>query len=69
MNGHALGSVYLKNRDDWELVPDSMIYQLEDPYNGIIDGNLVMGGSHVRMKSGKRYIYAYFYKGKDIDNL
>lgn len=59
-----------KGKDDWELVPDSMIYQLEDPYISIIDGNLVMGGSHVRMKSGELdTFYAYFYKGKDIDNL
>lgn len=57
-------------KDDWTLVPDSMIYQLEDPYIAILGKNLVLGGTHVRYKQGKiDTYYGYFYKGTEIDNL
>lgn len=56
--------------DQWSLVPDSMIYQLEDPYVSIIRGQLVLGGTHVRYKVGQiDTYYGYFYKGADIHDL
>ncbi len=56
--------------DQWTLVPDSMIYQLEDPYISMIDDNLVLGGTHVRYKKGAiDTYYGYFYKGIDINDL
>ena len=35
-------------KDDWTVVPGSMIYQLEDPYVCRIGGQLVLGGTHQR---------------------
>lgn len=57
-------------KDEWTLVPDSMIYQLEDPYIAIIQDELILGGTHVRKKQGSiDTYYGYFYKGRDIHNL
>lgn len=57
-------------QDEWRLVPDSMIYQLEDPYIAQIKDEFVLGGTHVRVKSGTLdTYYGYFYKGKDIQDL
>jgi hypothetical protein len=57
-------------KDEWTLVPGSMIYPLEDPYISFIHGQLIMGGTHVRMKQGKLdTYYAYFYRGTYIHNL
>lgn len=56
--------------DEWTLVPDSMSYQLEDPYVSVIDGQLVMGGTHVRYRQGQAETYfGYFYRGVELDNL
>lgn len=55
---------------EFSLVENGMIYQLEDPFVSKINGELVMGGTHVRYKSGEvDTYYDYFYKGKDINNL
>ena len=57
-------------KDSWTLVPDSMIYQLEDPYICVIGDTLVLGGTHVRYKqSSIDTYYSYFYKGTDINNM
>lgn len=57
-------------RDDWTLVPGSMIYQLEDPYICKIGRELVLGGTHVRYKQGQiDTYYGYFYRGSDLDDL
>lgn len=57
-------------KDDWTLSPNTMVYQLEDPYISIIDNNLVLGGTHVRYKQNKiDTYYGYFYKGRDINDL
>jgi len=57
-------------KDEWALVPDSMIYQMEDPYIAFIDDEIVLGGTHVRMKQGKLdTYYGYFYKSKDLHDL
>ena len=56
--------------DDWTLVPDSMIYQLEDPYIAQVGQELVLGGTHVRYQQGKiETYYGYFYRGTELDNL
>ena len=57
-------------KDTWQLVPDSMIYQLEDPYIQFFGNELVMGGTHVRKESGKvKTYYGYFYRGTDVDSM
>ncbi|WFR56245.1 DUF1861 family protein [Anaerocolumna sp. AGMB13025] len=57
-------------KDEWTLVQNEMIYQLEDPYIAVINGELILGGTHVRKKQGiiDTY-YGYFYRGKDIHDL
>ena len=56
--------------DEWTLVPDSMIYPLEDPYIARIHDQLVLGGTHVRYKSGVvDTYYGYFYRGSHLDDL
>lgn len=56
--------------DEWTLVPDSMIYPLEDPFVSRIGDELVLGGTHVRRKAGKlETYYAYFYRGADLHDL
>ncbi|HML46344.1 MAG TPA: DUF1861 family protein [Clostridia bacterium] len=56
--------------DSYALVPGSMIYQLEDPYAACIGGEMVLGGTHVRMRSGNiDTVYGYFYKGRDLEDL
>ncbi|MCM3042133.1 DUF1861 family protein [Paenibacillus motobuensis] len=57
-------------KDQWTLVPDSMIYPLEDPYITLIGNTLVMGGTHVRYQQNSVDTYfGYFYKGTEIDDL
>lgn len=57
-------------KDDWTLVPGSMIYQLEDPYVTILGDTLVLGGTHVRFKQGHwDTFYGYFYRGTDLADL
>lgn len=57
-------------KDEWKIVPNSMIYQLEDPYISKVQDELVLGGTHVKVKSGQLdTYYGYFYKGVDINDL
>ncbi|MFB9276611.1 MTP-1 family protein [Cohnella cellulosilytica] len=56
--------------DEWTVVQDTMIYQLEDPYVSVIGEELVLGGTHVRNNRGQLdTFYGYFYKGKDLHDL
>ncbi|MDL2232203.1 DUF1861 family protein [Ruminococcaceae bacterium OttesenSCG-928-L11] len=56
--------------DTWQLVPDAMIYPLEDPYVAFIGDEITMGGTHVRKECGKVATFnGYFYRGTDIDDL
>ncbi len=58
------------DKDRWTLVQNDMIYQLEDPYVSIINGELILGGTHVRKKQGEvDTYYGYFYRGRDIHDL
>jgi len=56
--------------DEWTLIQNEMIYQLEDPYIAIIDEEIILGGTHVRKKQEKiDTYYGYFYSGKNIHDL
>lgn len=56
--------------DEWALVPDAMVYPLEDPYVARIGGELVLGGTHVRRRGGAiDTYYGYFYRGRDLHDL
>ncbi len=56
--------------DDYTLVPDTMIYQLEDPFIAMIQGEFVLGGTHVRKRMGELdTYYGYFYRGTDLEDL
>jgi hypothetical protein len=57
-------------RDEYTLVKNSMIYQLEDPFITFIGDEIVMGGTHVLYRRN-RYstFYGYFYRGTDLEDL
>ncbi|MCL2378407.1 MAG: DUF1861 family protein [Defluviitaleaceae bacterium] len=56
--------------DEFSLVENSMIYQLEDPYISIIGNEITMGGTHVQYQRGEiDTLYGYFYKGTDLENM
>jgi hypothetical protein len=58
------------DKDDYTLIENSMIYQLEDPFISIINNEIVMGGTHVRNIHGVLdTFYSYFYKGTDLNDL
>ncbi|WP_163878447.1 DUF1861 family protein [Paenibacillus favisporus] len=56
--------------DEWTLVPDSMIYTLEDPYISEIGSELIMGGTHVQFEAGRvKTYFGYFHRGTDLNDL
>lgn len=57
-------------QDDWTLVPNSMIYQLEDPFVSFVGSKIILGGTHVRYKQAEiDTYYGYFYHGTNINDL
>ena len=57
-------------KDQYSLVKDHMIYQLEDPYISIVQGEIILGGTHVRKRCGAiDTYYGYFYRGTSLDDL
>ena len=57
-------------KDEYTVVREHMIYPLEDPYVSIVQGELTLGGTHVRKRSGDvDSFYGYFYRGKDIEDM
>jgi len=72
-NEWARSTVHLfeeAGKDRWKTVNGAMVYQLEDPYVAKIGGQMVLGGTHVRMKSGQiDTYYGYFYRGTDLNDL
>lgn len=62
-----------RERDVFELVSDSMIYQLEDPFIAKIRGEIVLGGTHVaknpKCEGGVYYLDDYFYRGTDLNDM
>lgn len=56
--------------DRYRLVSDAMVYPLEDPFISTIYGELVLGGTHVRISQGDIDTYhCYFYRGSDPADL
>lgn len=56
--------------DEWTILSNSMIYQLEDPFISFIHHQWLLGGTHVRyIQSKHENYYSYFYKGTDLNNL
>lgn len=52
--------------DAYETVPEFRALPLEDPFVQWVDGELVLGGTHVRKSAGEiQYVCAYFYRGPD----
>lgn len=59
-----------KEEDEWEVVPESMIYQLEDPFVVTLQGEFVLGGTRVDYSRGKLAGFCgVFYTGKDPFHL
>lgn len=51
-------------KDEFTLVPNEMVWQLEDPFVSNIDGEMIMGGTHVRKTGGKVFnYYCDFFRG------
>lgn len=56
--------------DTYMLVRNSFPLALEDPYISIIQGEFVLGGTHVRKQLGQiDTYYGYFYRGSGPDDL
>lgn len=56
--------------DSYTAVKDAMPLMLEDPYVSMIQGEFVLGGTHVRKQLGNiDTYYGYFYRGKDLKDL
>lgn len=56
---------------EWQLIPDSPAFDLEDPFQTIIDGDIILGGVRIK-KNESGTITSYqtiFYKGKTINAL
>ena len=72
-NEFARSWVYLFEEiapDVFNLVPGSMIYQLEDPAVAFIGKELILEGTHIYRKKGKLDFYnAFFYRGIDVNDL
>lgn len=52
--------------DEYTMVPGAFVYPLEDPYVTVIDGEFILGGTHVRKNKGELdLICSYFYRGRD----
>jgi hypothetical protein len=57
-------------QDVYTLVSGSTVYQMEDPFISIINGELVLGGTHVQMRAGLVDTYfGYFYKGSNLSDM
>ncbi|WP_251206659.1 DUF1861 family protein [Acetatifactor aquisgranensis] len=59
-----------KAEDIWEIVPESFVYQLEDPFVAKVQNEFVLGGTRVDYSRGKLAGFCgVFYKGKDPFHL
>ena len=57
-------------QDTYTRVQESFPLTLEDPYVSIIQGEFVLGGTHVRKQQGEiDSYYGYFYRGRNPDEL
>lgn len=57
--------LFVKTGDDeFSVVEDNFVFQLEDPFVCNIDGEMVVGGTHVRKTEGRVFnYYCDFYRG------
>jgi len=61
---------YETGEDDWTLVPNSMIYQIEDPFVTFADGKLILGGNYCPTYIGEGWHYfVNFYRGTDLEDM
>ena len=52
------------DQDEYTVAPGSAVYPLEDPYVSFIQGEMILGGTHVRKNKGELdAFYGYFYRG------
>ncbi len=52
--------------DRYTLVPGAVTYPIEDPHIVVMDGELILGGTHVRKRGGEiDELYGYYYRGRD----
>ncbi len=59
-----------REEDTWEIVPESMIYQLEDPFVIRLQDEFVLGGTRVDYSRGQLAGFCgVFYKGRDPFHL
>lgn len=57
-------------KDDWTLVPDAMIYTMEDPYISLIHDDIVLGGTHVKVDQGQLdTYYTDLFRGPKLNDL
>ncbi len=57
-------------KDEFTLIRNHTMYQMEDPYISIIQGEMILGGTHVRKQRGMvDTYYGYFYRGMDLNDL
>lgn len=53
-------------RDHYAPVEGAVTYPIEDPHVAIINGEIILGGTHVRKRRGEiDTFYGYYYRGKD----
>jgi hypothetical protein len=53
-------------KDEFTFQPGGAIYPMEDPFITPLDGELWLGGVHVRFRRGEiNSLYTYFYRGND----
>ena len=57
--------LFVQDGKCWRLLPDAVSYPLEDPCIQVINGEFVLGGTHVIYSGGKVKTYlSYFFRGK-----
>ncbi len=56
--------------DHWRMAPEALGYPLEDPFISFIQGEVLLGGTHVRYQAGDIDTYhCYFYRGNQPKEL
>lgn len=56
--------------DQFAPVEGAVVYPLEDPHVAVIDGEIILGGTHVRKRRNEiDTLYGYYYRGRDLKFL
>ena len=67
---NSMTLLFEKKEDIWQRALNFEPLPIEDPFITEINGEFVVGGTHVLKERGEvKTYYAYFYRGKDIFNL